>query len=229
MSELYYTESSINNMKKETTSLSSKKSKTKSKIIESAIRCFARKGVAQTKLIDIAEDAKINHSLILYHFKSLDEVCYSVIESILNEFLEALRKFESKTIVNHTAHLRSYVQSYFILAKKSPARFSIWLHFYYKASHDERYKKLLRIIREYSLDKIRTLLLHYMDESGVTLPPQDLQDASTFVLSIINGNIILALTESEFPMEEYGRQTLRIVERYLQGIKNNNHSESISP
>ncbi len=198
-----------------------KKGKTKQKIVQAAIKCFGKTGVEQTKLIDIAAEAGINHSLVLYHYKTFDEIAYAAIGTLVQEYFEALHKFEGQTISDPKLHLNSYILTHFLLAKKSRTRFSVWLHFYYKASLDDKYRKLLQLIRLNSMNRVKMILAQYFEQETVQLSAKKLDDAVMFVLGIISGNVILALTGENSALETYGKMTVNTVNNYLESLFGN--------
>jgi TetR/AcrR family transcriptional regulator len=61
---------------------------TRTRIIRSARRCFAANGFAGTSTRQIADDAKVAQSLLLYHFKSKDGLWRAV---MADSFQRALR------------------------------------------------------------------------------------------------------------------------------------------
>lgn len=58
------------------------------KIIDSAIRVFANRGFANTKIQDIANEAEVAHGTIYLYFKSKDELFMSIFQEKLAELIE---------------------------------------------------------------------------------------------------------------------------------------------
>jgi AcrR family transcriptional regulator len=192
-----------------------KKTDTRKNIIDAAIKCFGRKGIENTKLIEIAEEAGIKHSLILYHFKDFDELCLNVVDDIVNEFYQAGRNFLPQKTSDPIDFLISFVVSHFIIAKKNKNRFSIWLHLYYKASQDERYAQKLKMIRLNSSEKIQTLLLQYYTQNDAKLSQEILERDVMFILSILSGNIFLAMTDDSSSFDHYIKLSKEMIKNYL--------------
>jgi len=69
----------------------SKKADQKKKIIvESAIRVFAKKGFAETRISDIAKEAGIAYGLVYHYFKGKDDILYYIFKDRWNLFIKVL-------------------------------------------------------------------------------------------------------------------------------------------
>jgi AcrR family transcriptional regulator len=183
-----------------------KKEKTKSKIIQAAIKCFTELGVENTKLVDIARAAEINHSLVLYHYKEFDSLCYDVIDSLVQDFFQFFYKVSFNSNQQADSLLKSFISTHFILAKKNRGKYSIWLYFYYKASQDRKYQQLLALIRFSLREKIGQVVQSYVPNKVPPLDHDEFEYISNYILSVISGNLILALTEE--------KQSIHIFQKY---------------
>lgn len=61
---------------------------TKARILEAAFRRLAIEGYAALSLREIAKDAKVNHALINYHFRSKDQLVIAVLDEANRQLLE---------------------------------------------------------------------------------------------------------------------------------------------
>ncbi len=68
------------------------------KIIETAIKIFARKGFFQTTVDDIARSAKVAKGTLYLYFKDKSDIYISIIESQLNSALSALQAINKKNL-----------------------------------------------------------------------------------------------------------------------------------
>ncbi len=194
-----------------------KKISPKKKIINAAIRCFGKTGIENTKLIEIAQFMGIQHSAILYHFKNFDHLCNAVIEDLIEEFYTAGEKLLPPTSAQPLEYIQTFVRVHFLMAKKNKTRFSLWLHFYYKASQDERYHQKLKMIRLNSSEKLKTLLAQFYSDHSMSeaQKKQKIEDNATFILGLLSGNLILSLTDREQNFEHYLEHTQRAIESTL--------------
>jgi AcrR family transcriptional regulator len=76
----------VNSNKKSTT----KSEETRSALLRAARRIFAEKGVAGSRVTDIAREAGVSHGTFYVYFKNKEDVLYEVIRPILDEFYEAV-------------------------------------------------------------------------------------------------------------------------------------------
>ncbi len=77
-----------------------KKSEKKKKIIlEAAIRVFARKGFDNTRISDIAREAKVAYGLVYHYYKGKDKILHVIFTETWNIFLKVLEEiFSDDTI-----------------------------------------------------------------------------------------------------------------------------------
>ena len=168
---------------------------TKEKIINAAIRCFARMGIEQTKLIDIAEAAKIKHNLILYHFQDFEELCMACVEKVVHNFFQETQEISLEKQKNTLHHLQEFINAHFQLAKQHPAAFSLWLHFYYKTSHNDHYKQLLKTLTFSSLEKLKSIIMQHAHEKNLEMSDLQIELSAKMIIGQIIGQLILSLAE----------------------------------
>ncbi len=65
----------------------------KEQIRDAAIRCFVKKGVAKTRLLDIANEAKLSKGGVYFHFKTKEALFEDILEVVLRR-LESRWAFE---------------------------------------------------------------------------------------------------------------------------------------
>ena len=91
-----------------------RKEKSKAKILEAAVKLFAKEGYANCSTTKIAKGAKVSYGLLYYHFKNKNEI----LESILKEGLQKLKTgYEEFEITGDgkkdlSAFLDSYIESF---------------------------------------------------------------------------------------------------------------------
>ncbi|NPA32845.1 MAG: TetR/AcrR family transcriptional regulator [Aquificae bacterium] len=69
-----------------------KRSDTKDKILEAALKLFSRKGFRETTVKDIAKEVGITEGAIYRHFHSKDEIIQELLSSITKELREEIQK-----------------------------------------------------------------------------------------------------------------------------------------
>jgi AcrR family transcriptional regulator len=100
----------VNSNKKSTT----KSEETRSALLRAARRIFAEKGVAGSRVTDIAGEAGVSHGTFYVYFKNKEDVLYEVIRPILDEFYEAVSgswdKGDLYTSVEHA--IRTFLEAF---------------------------------------------------------------------------------------------------------------------
>jgi AcrR family transcriptional regulator len=184
------------------------KSKKKLDIIHSAIKCFNQYGIEQTKIVDIAKEAQVNHSLVLYYFPNYEDIVMAVTESLIQELNDATIKAINSPHKDSLELLRNYIESTFKLVKKNKDKFTIWLHFYYKASQDNKYNELNKSIRNQARERISEIVKSCSSENLCkNFSDDELADISNYILGLITGNLIVAMTEDKEQIDYYSKLT----------------------
>lgn len=173
----------MNNLK----ALSSEK-----KIIDIAEKLFAEKGFHSVSLQEIAREAGISKSLILYHFADKDSLYKSVIERVVSDIQNKLLKILSQNLPPHKK-LSLFIEEYFRLLKDRQTTLHILVR---EMSNLEtpitRYlflslKKLVRAITSVIEEGIKQKIFKETD------PKQ----AAIFFLGILNTHVATSIISSE--------------------------------
>lgn len=114
--------------------------KTAQKIVEAAARCISTLGVEKTSVTNIAKEAELKRSLIAYHFPKKAEIFYKVIMNITKSIEEVREQTTLGT--QGREKLEKTLMSYADFFYENSHYFNCYLHFYYMASIDEKYRKL---------------------------------------------------------------------------------------
>jgi AcrR family transcriptional regulator len=166
------------------------------KIVETAIACFIKNGISDTRLSEIASLAKIDQPLINYYFPTLD----SLYTEIVKVLLEDLANFSTKGFESNSADpikiMTEYIRGPFEWSQTRKGYFSLWMYFYHLASYSESFTQLNTLIRENGRNRI-SMIIYKGLEKGVFRLPSDLtvNEMAILIQGIISGNTILAGTE----------------------------------
>lgn len=137
------------------------KKEKKAKILEASIRVFAKQGLSNTKMADIAEAADIGKGTIYEYFRSKGDI----LEASFRHFLDGVENIFTKKLIRATDPL-----------DKLSAYINAWADVL-----DSEYIDYVEIILDFWAESIRTKgrfatvdLLQYYDESRTVL--QDILD-----------------------------------------------------
>lgn len=204
--------------KKKRESHASRVEKTRAIIIKAAFELMSKNGVAATSIQDIAKRSKTSHPLVTYHFKTIDDVYFGVVQQIIEETriaaAEAIRRPHEKQI----DVLRAYSDAYFIWGKKNTSKLSLWMYFNFLCSFKEEYLKFGDEIRKIGRERITSILTRgiALDEFP-RMSSQDIDDLSFAIQGLLTGNLVMTVSETHFPLEEAQRITALQIERMVLG------------
>lgn len=188
----------------------------KNKIVQAAIKCFVKSGVAQTKIKDIAEKAGIDQPLVNYYFPSLDSLYIEVIQEILRHLNDHVMASVEKSARDPKAALQAYVLSYFEWPKKNPGLGALWLYFYHLASFSPAFTQLNDLIRRAGRERIAALLYQGMEKKLFKIPEGlTVSELSLTIQALLTGNTVIAGTESSKDWAQASRNTLQTLSLLL--------------
>lgn len=83
----------------------------KSRILEAAIKVFAKKSFEGSRVDEIAKEAGVPKSVIYYHFRSKDEILEFIIKNFLNTYLQLISVAEKDTHQSKADELPGRIRS----------------------------------------------------------------------------------------------------------------------
>lgn len=97
-------------------------------LVQAAIRCVARRGLQNTTITDVADDAGMSRGIISFYFTSKDALIEKALDSLLEGFaVSALKKAE--TADGPAAALEAFWQAHFLPGICSQKRMNVWLEY----------------------------------------------------------------------------------------------------
>jgi len=96
------------------------KSDKRNRILESALRLFARKGFYNAKVSEIASDAGVADGTIYLYFKNKDDLLISLFEDRMEWVNQRLRNELMKSQEDVVDQIRRYIHQHLVLAVEDP-------------------------------------------------------------------------------------------------------------
>jgi AcrR family transcriptional regulator len=191
------------------------KERTQRQICEAALACYAEYGATRATLAEIAKRAKVPPPLIHYHFPTPTSLFQGVLDLILADLRSAVTAPLTQKTSSPAALLEDYITSYFGWIRRKPDLFAVWLHFYYVAAVDPRFRELNTRIRLTGRERIASILYRGLETKKFRLPRGvDVPAAALEIQSYITGGCIMAVTEDACTLDEAMRmvvaQSLRL-------------------
>ena len=101
---------------------------TEQKILEAANKVFVEKGFDGTRMQQIADEAKINKSLLHYYYRSKDKLFHHVFNILAKKFFPQAISVFSDTDVDFFDKIRAFTNEYVSILSKNPFLPSFILH-----------------------------------------------------------------------------------------------------
>ncbi len=191
----------------------SKSQKTKMKIVEAAIHCYAVAGLEGASSIKIAKAAKVSRPLIQHYFPDADELfllCARHIRAVFQE--EVISAIQSKSTPRD--QLVAYVEACFDWLDVKKDHVKVWILFYYLTSLRAKFHAAHTELVELGHMRI-TALIRLGTEQGSFKTP-DYSEAAKLIQTLITGSLVVKVTEKNPIPDKKFRQI--IVEKCLQAV-----------
>lgn len=183
--------------------------KTAQKIVEAAARCISTLGVEKTSVTNIAKEAELKRSLIAYHFPKKAEIFYKVILNITQSIVEA--RAQSTMGTQGREKLEKTLMSYADFFFDNPHYFNCYLHFYYMASIDDKYRKLNDTITKNAYDILKDSIGEILKLDGINYTDQMIGNFADLVYQQLLGVIMRYYTTNHNSTLEQYREHYRYI------------------
>lgn len=180
-------------------------------IVDAAMDCLAELGWGRTTLSRIAERAEVSRALISYHFDNRDDLLEAVLEAVVQTvFVSGAQRISAAVRAQHSA--RDMLETYIV----ENLRF-IGAHRREMAALDQvmpnlrRDDESLRFAEPEEspiLAELAGIFQHGVDEGEFDAEPTS---AAYFVRRGIDGAAQQVVRDSDFDLEQYGRQLVHLV------------------
>ena len=100
-----------------------------SRVLRAALELFSTKGFAGTGLRELAAAAGVNHSLVLYHFGSLDGVWKAVLGEVVDDYKRRVReRLAGLTMIDPVTRLKVTIEDFIRFSMDRPELHRIMTH-----------------------------------------------------------------------------------------------------
>ena len=89
------------------------------RIIDAAIKIFAKKGFFHAKISEIAKEADVADGTIYLYFKSKDDILINIFEEYMDKLIERIQT-ELAEEEDPVSKLKRFIQLHFVLAENNP-------------------------------------------------------------------------------------------------------------
>lgn len=169
---------------------------------------MAKKGVAQTTIMEVAKKSQTSHPLVTYHFPNINQLYLGVINDILEEMRLATVKVIEQDYATAQELLTNYVEVLFHWGEKNRDKIQLWVYFYYLATVDQEFAVFNDQVRKVGRERIESILLKGIAYGEFPKTPRPkMKDLTISIQGLITGNIIMAVSETNLSLKEAARVT----------------------
>jgi AcrR family transcriptional regulator len=91
------------------------------RVLQAALDCFSRFGFEGTSTRAVADEAKVTHTLVLYHFQSKDQLWIATMENALRPYISAMiESRERSKLAPARDGLRNFIEQFVHLSARYP-------------------------------------------------------------------------------------------------------------
>jgi len=91
------------------------------RVLQAALECFGRFGFEGTSTRAVAEQAKVTHTLVLYHFQSKDQLWIATMENALRPYIAAMKESREKSKDAPAREgLKNFIEQFIMLSARYP-------------------------------------------------------------------------------------------------------------
>lgn len=188
-----------------------KRSKTKQRILETAIELFSEHGFAATSIRDIVKTVGVANSTVYLHFKDKNEILYHIIneigDTVMEEMSEATRQAEDpvkslrrmistqlRLVTRKRREIRIYMEEQFQLAqelrKKALEQHRVLYNLYYDKLTEIKGEGLLRDVDQtvmtFSIFAMMNWAYRWYDETG----PLSIEEVAEDIIRIVFSGLL---------------------------------------
>lgn len=129
-------------------------------ILEAALKVFNRKGLAASRMEDIARQAKLSIGGVYWYYKSKDEVVLAIMDKVIDEDVAILRN-----LLNEPATVKERLRKYLQLGVQESMQYTTLTYELYTLSkHDAKVRRHIQMYIEHYINVLTELIQQGMNQ-----------------------------------------------------------------
>lgn len=167
-------------------------------MLDAAVESLIQSNIHGLKYSQIAKSAGVTQALMGYHFPSLDELLFELVQMEIVKLKNISMESVERHMDNPAKALESYIRAPFVLAEKDPGFRAVWSCFYHLATIHPTFSDLNRSIRLMGRERILNLITMVLAKDK-SLPKKmdQLGDLAVSVQGVITGYGFVASCETD--------------------------------
>ena len=200
-----------------TTEKSAKRTATREKrrqeLIDSAIKCIARKGLAGTTIGDVASQAGLSQGIVNLHFDSKDNLFFETLRFLADEYRTLFDRVMERSGPSAAAQLQAIMELDLRPSICDRQKIAVWFAFWGEVKSQPTYRKICEKLDDYYDGETRRLCDLIIEEGRYENTSS--AAVSTILTSITNGLWLSCLIS---PKSFDRQQAIYAVQEYLQNV-----------
>lgn len=185
-------------------------------ILETSIKLFAKKGVLQTSIQEIADACGIKQTALLYHFQTKFILIENVIKYIANKNRKIVEGMMKENLTGKEK-IQAYWKGNIEWAASNRSEAGIILFLYYMASFEKEFSILYNQVKESAQSNIRQFLEEEARvNSHYRFSVLNIKTVAGLIHEIVIGGILHLITSENGPTE---KEKKALIKKWLLSIE----------
>ncbi len=185
-------------------------------IVRAAMKCFAKNGIANTRMNEIAAEAGVKPPHFKYYFRDFDQLFEAVVQEVLLDMKRVALELPDQHKDNPLKALESYMNSTMNWVQNRPQYFSIWIYYYHTATVSEASAKTNFERRKVARERISLLLYKALEKNQFKLGAgSTVSELAMTLHSMLEGFCVVIGTESPQPFAHFKTLMARATDAIL--------------
>lgn len=175
-------------------------------ILEAALKVFNRKGLAASRMEDIARQAKLSIGGVYWYYKSKDEVVLAIMDKVIDEDVAILRN-----LLNEPATVQERLRKYLQLGVQESMQYTALTYELYTLSkHNAKVRRHIQTYIEHYINALTELIQQGMNQKEFR--QANAKSIAFTIAALYEGTLELVMLDSAIGnIEEMLNQSLDII------------------
>jgi TetR/AcrR family transcriptional repressor of cmeABC operon len=186
--------------------------RTRLRIMEDSLKCFALNGFEGSSLSEIAKHIGVKAPLLFHYFKSKESFQHELFEYILSVGRAFVEDYisNSKNFDNDEIEILKYIRSQFAWVEQFPHHTSYFVSYLHRATYDKPTRNVMHTMIETSLKSIENRLEHtFKKHAGKK--PKNIGPLAREIYCALLGGFLMAKVMGKASVKSQEEHVIRIV------------------
>lgn len=140
-------------------------------LVDATLEVIACKGLSGLTLADVAREAACGYGLVLFHFKSKEQLLLTALETLVDEYELIWRRDIATAAGGPAEHLAAMLDLDFGGRVGSAKKIAVWTAFWAEAPRNPAFRRRCADLKRRYLDATRTLVQELVEAEGSRTDP----------------------------------------------------------